>query len=160
MTREHAEVFDLEMKRLCAEAGVAIALVPEMKNVPWNGATMWLTPRKVMILLCLRGKGEDKFWFSFFHEAGHVLNDSKKDLLINDGSHDDPREVRANEFASDMLIPHQHNTSIRMCHSQAEIVHISDQIGISPGIVAGRYQFLTGKWHVFKGLIRTLKWTS
>jgi len=54
------------MKQLCAEAGVAIALVPEMKNVPWNGATKWLTPRKVMILLCLRGKGEDKFWFSFF----------------------------------------------------------------------------------------------
>jgi hypothetical protein len=34
-----------------------------------------------------------------------VLNDSKKDLLINDGSKDDPREVRADEFASDFLIP-------------------------------------------------------
>ncbi len=160
LTREHAEVFDREMKRLCAEAGVAIALVPEMKNVPWNGATKWLTPRKVMILLCLRGKGEDKFWFSFFHEAGHVINDSKKDLLINDGSHDDPREARADEFASNMLIPPQYNTTIRMCRSQAEIIHLSDQLGISPGIIAGRYQFLTGKWHVFKGLIRTLKWAS
>ncbi len=160
LTREQTEVFEREMKRLCAEAGVAIALVPEMKNVPWHGATKWLTPRKVMILLCLRGKGEDKFWFSFFHEAGHVLNDSKKDLLINDGSHDDPREVRANEFASDLLIPPQNNTTIRICRSRADIIHLSDRIGISPGIVAGRYQFLTGKWHVFKGLIRTLKWAS
>ena len=67
-----------------------------MKKVPWNGATKWLTPTKPMILLCLRGKGEDKFWFSFFHEAGHVLHDSKKDLLINDGSQGDPREERAN----------------------------------------------------------------
>lgn len=95
LTREPASVFEPEMKRLCAEAGVAVASVKEMKKVPWNGATRWLTPRKAMILLSLRGKREDKFWFSFFHEAGHVLNDGKKDLLINDGTQNDPREKRA-----------------------------------------------------------------
>ncbi len=105
LTRERAEVFEPEMKRLCAEAGVAIALVREMKKVPWNGATKWLTPTKAMILLCLRGKGEDKFWFSFFHEAGHVLHDSKKDLLINDGSHDDPREERAKSVCRGAVDP-------------------------------------------------------
>ena len=46
------------MTKLCAEAGVALALVPEMKKVPWSGATKWLTPNKAMILLNLRGKGE------------------------------------------------------------------------------------------------------
>jgi hypothetical protein len=41
----------------------------------------------------LRGKSEDKFWFSFFHEAGHVyLQHSKKELYINDGVADDPLE--------------------------------------------------------------------
>ncbi|MCF6290312.1 MAG: helix-turn-helix domain-containing protein [Desulfobacterales bacterium] len=160
LTREQPAVFEPEMKRLCAEAGVAVALVREMKKVPWNGATRWLTPRKVMILLCLRGKGEDKFWFSFFHEAGHVLHDSKKDLLINDGSHDDPREERANHFASEILIPARYNNDIRLFRSKAEIINLADELGISPGIVAGRYQFLTEKWNFFKGLIRTLDWAS
>jgi Zn-dependent peptidase ImmA (M78 family) len=160
LTRDGATVFEPEMKRLCAEAGVAVALVQEMKKVPWNGATRWLTPRKAMILLSLRGKGEDKFWFSFFHEAGHVLNDSKKDLLINDGTFDDPRERRADDFAAEILIPSRYDPDIKQVRSKSEIITMADELGISPGIVAGRYQFLTGKWNFFKDLIRKLEWAS
>jgi len=160
LIREPAHVFQPEMKRLCAESGVAVAMVREMKKVPWNGATKWLTPHKAMILLCLRGRGEDKFWFFFFHEAGHVLHDSKKDLLINDGSQDDPREKQANDFAAESLIPSKYDDAIRRIRSKAEIVQMADLLGIATGIVAGRYQFLTGNWHYFKELIRTLEWNN
>lgn len=160
LTCETAEVFEPEMRRLCAEAGVAITFVREMKKVPWSGATKWLTPNKAMILLCLRGKGEDKFWFSFFHEAGHVLYDSKKDLLINDGSHDDPREVQANQYASEILIPAKLNPIIPALKSRADVIQLANELGIAPGIVAGRYQYLTGRWDFFKDLIRTLKWAA
>ncbi len=157
LTRETSAVFEPGMKRLCADAGVALSLVPEMKNVPWNGATKWLFSQKAMLLLCLRGKGEDKFWFSFFHEAGHILHDSKKDLLINDGSHDDPREVHADRFAADFLIPAHYDKEISGYRSRDEVVSLADKLGISPGIVAGRYQFLTKKWHFFKDLIQTFE---
>lgn len=160
LTRESAKVFEPEMIRLCAEAGVAVALVPEMKKVPWNGATKWLSPKKVMILLSLRGKGEDRFWFSFFHEAGHVLHDNKKDLLINDESHDDPREKRADEFAAEFLIPSKYDQAIKVIRSKVEVVQWANELGIAPGIVAGRYQFLTGKWRFFKDLIRKLEWET
>lgn len=158
LTREAPEVFEPEMKKLCAEAGVAVSLVREMRKVPWNGATKWLTPQKAMILLCLRGKGEDKFWFSFFHEAGHVLHDSKKDLLINDGSSDDPREERANRFAAEYLIPSRYDEEIRTYQSKDQIMRLADKLGISPGIIAGRYQFLTERWNYFKDIIRTFEW--
>jgi plasmid maintenance system antidote protein VapI len=160
LTTENPDVFIPEMTRLCAESGVALALVQEFKKVPWSGATKWLMPRKAMILLNLRGKGEDKFWFSFYHEAGHVVHDKKKDLLINDGTSDDPREKRANEFASNFLIPKAMNSRISSVKSTDEIKEIARTIEISEGIVAGRFQFLTKNWKFYKNLIRSFDWAA
>ena len=159
LTREESVVFEPRMKQLCANAGVAVALVREMKKAPWNGATKWLTPNKAMILLSLRGKGEDKFWFSFFHEAGHVLKDKKKRLFINDESNGDI-EKKADAFAAETLIPAKHDARISSCRSKQEIILLADELRISPGIVAGRYQFLTGQWQMFKDLIRKLEWAD
>ncbi len=160
LTRTSQEVFQPEMKSLCAEAGVAITFVKEMKKVPWCGATKWLSPRKAMILLNLRGKGSDIFWFSFFHEAGHILHDGKKDLLINDGSKTDPREMRADRFASEFLIPSSYNSAIKSFRSKKEVISLAKKLGISPAIVAGRYRHLTKKWDFFNELITPLKWTK
>ncbi len=160
LTCQEPEVFEPEMLRLCADAGVALAFVKEMPKVPWNGATKWLTPTKAMIILCLRGKGEDRFWFSFFHETGHVLYDSKKDLLINDGSTEDPREISANDFASKFLIPEEFDSRIIHAKSDVELKKIAKELNISLGIVAGRYQFLTKKWSFYKNLIRVFSWDS
>lgn len=160
LTREESVVFEPRMKQLCANAGVAVALVREMKKVPWNGATKWLTPNKAMILLSLRGKGEDKFWFSFFHEAGHVLKDKKKGLFINDESNGDLSEKKADAFAAETLIPAKHDARISNCRSKQEIILLADELRISPGIVAERYQFLTGQWQLFKDLIRKLEWAD
>ncbi|HBA83416.1 MAG TPA: hypothetical protein DCZ95_04905 [Verrucomicrobia bacterium] len=146
-------------ERLVAlEKSASLAKDLEMKKVPWNGATRWLTPEKAMVLLNLRGKGEDRFWFSFFHEIGHVLHDSKKDLLINDGSKDDPREARANAFAAETLIPSEYNDRIAAIGTPEELNRLAQELDIAPGIVAGRYQHLSSNWARFKSLIRTLKW--
>jgi len=159
LTTASAEVFRKQMVMLCAASGVAAVFVPEMKKVPWNGATMWLSPDKAMIILSLRGKAEDKFWFSFFHEAGHiVLEHSKKELFINDGLTEDPREKEADEFASEQLIPSKYNPAIRNISSHAEIIELADRLGISPGIVAGRFRYLTGQWKFFSKLICRFDW--
>jgi Zn-dependent peptidase ImmA (M78 family) len=86
------------------------------------------------------------------------LNDKKKDLLINDGYEDDPREKRANCFAADMLIPRKYNEDILKAQSAAALRRISQELGVSVGIVAGRYQRLTGHWDYHKKLIRTFNW--
>jgi addiction module HigA family antidote len=160
LTVEDAGVFTGKMQALCAEAGVALVFVPEMKKVPWSGATKWLSPTKAMIILNLRGKTDDLFWFAFFHEAGHVLNDSKKHLFINTGKlrQEDPKEIRANEYAADILIPKRYNDKIIAVTSKKKIRAIAGELGIAPGIVVGRYQFLTGKWHLFNNLKGKLEW--
>lgn len=58
LTVEDPNVFGPKMTELCAQTGVALALVPEMKKVPWNGATKWLSSNKAMIdPLSACGKG-------------------------------------------------------------------------------------------------------
>jgi len=149
-----------KMKELCADAGVALALVPEMKKVPWSGATKWLTSNKAMILLNLRGKGEDLFWFAFFHEAGHVLNDSKKDLYINDKNKTDPKEVAADLFASETLIPPKFKQQMISLKSRQDVKRLAKDLGICTGIVVGQFEHLTKKWGWFKDLKRKLCWTE
>lgn len=149
-----------KMIELCAEAGVALALVPEMKKVPWSGATKWLTPNKAMILLNLRGKGEDLFWFAFFHEAGHVLHDSKKDLYINDKSKDDPREVAADLFASETLIPAKFKQQVISLKSRNDVKRLANKLGICSGIVVGQFEHLTKNWGWFKDLKNKFVWVK
>ncbi|MBW1851894.1 MAG: helix-turn-helix domain-containing protein [Deltaproteobacteria bacterium] len=158
LTVKDPQAFVPEMTKLCADSGVALGLVPEMKKVPWHGATKWLSASKAMILLNLRGKMEDLFWFSFFHEASHVLHDSKKDLYINDGGIDDPREQNANEFAAQFLIPRDRDPEVASFRTKADVIRLADKLEISPGIVAGRFQHLTGKWNYFKKFQRRFEW--
>ena len=97
------DVFVPAMHEQCAASGVALALVPEIPGGKVSGAAKWLNSHKAMIALNLRGKALDKFWFTFFHEAGHILNDSHDEVFIDVDYADDPREQAANRFARDML---------------------------------------------------------
>ena len=159
LTVDHPKKFGPKMIELCAQAGVALSLVPEMQKVPWSGATKWLHANKAMILINLRGKREDKFWFSFFHEAGHVLNDNKKRLYINDES-DDPIEVRANNYAVSVLFPGNSRAKIPILKTKSKIRMFAKELGLSPGIIAGQYQFLTKKWSWHHDLIRKFVWNN
>jgi Zn-dependent peptidase ImmA (M78 family) len=140
LTRKKPEVFVPEMIDRCAKAGVAVALVPEIKGAPVNGAAKWLTPDKAMICLNLRGKNNDLFWFTFFHEAGHILNDSKRETYIDVGYADDPREEKANQFAANLLIPPEHVQELPRLKSYRAVLAFARSIKIAPGIVVGRLQ--------------------
>jgi Zn-dependent peptidase ImmA (M78 family) len=128
------------MTALCAACGVAFVLVPEIKGAPVSGAAKWLTATKAMVCLNLRGKSNDRFWFTFFHEAGHVLNDSKKQTYIDVDYKDDPREQSANHFAASLLIPDECEEDLQGLQSYHSVEAFADQIGIAPGIVVGRLQ--------------------
>jgi len=140
LTVQVPEVFVPAMLELCAASGVALVLVPEIKGAPVSGAAKWLTANKAMICLTLRGKYNDRFWFSFFHEAGHLLNDSKKETYIDVEYKDDPREQNANRFAASQLIPEDRDGELRSLQSHRSVEAFAGEIGIAPGIVVGRLQ--------------------
>lgn len=140
LTVEDPEVFVPEMTQLCAEAGVTVVLEPEIKKARISGSAKWLTASRAMIALNLFGKSNDKFWFTFFHEAGHILNDSKKEVFVDVDYNDDPRERRANQFAASILIPPKYSDELPSLQSYSDVETFAERIRIAPGIVVGRLQ--------------------
>jgi addiction module HigA family antidote len=140
LTAKAPDVFVPAMVEQCRASGVALALVPEITGAPVSGAAKWLTPNKAMIGLNLRGKSNDRFWFTFFHEAGHILNDSKKETFIDVDYEDDPREQNANRFAADLLIPPDSAICLTELRSHRDVMRFARSLGIAPGIVVGRLQ--------------------
>jgi HTH-type transcriptional regulator/antitoxin HigA len=138
------ERFDCELVRLCSRAGVALVFVPLIKGVHAWGATRWLPGKRAMVLLSLRGKFEDLFWFSFFHEAAHILLHGKGDVFVEEsGGRGDGAEREADLFARDFLIqPSLWNTFIESNRSFSEriVQAFASVAGVSPGIVVGRLQ--------------------
>ncbi len=150
---------------LCNEAGVALVLVPPLPRTALSGAAWWLSPRKAVIQLTARHKTDDHLWFSFFHEAAHVLLHGKKGVFVDEANsgNDAGQEAEANEWASSTLILKSAwqqfvATSPR---SAREVREFADEQGVAPGIVVGMLQhqgFLP--WTHLNGLKVRLRWRS
>ena len=128
--------------RLCADAGVACVFVPELPKTRSSGATRWLTPSKALLQLSLRYRSDDQLWFTFFHEAGHILLHGKRDRFLEADGGDTPKELQANKFAADFLIPERSLERLRRSgfSAKGKIRDFAAVEGIAPGIVVGRLQ--------------------
>lgn len=147
LTKERSpDVFLPKLTALCARAGVAVVLEPAPPGCPVSGATKWLSSDKALIMLSVRGKTDDKLWFTFFHEAGHILLHGKSltflDILGEDGL-DPIREDEANVFARNRLIPlneYERLVGTSLTYSANRVAAFATKIGVSPGVVVGRLQ--------------------
>jgi addiction module HigA family antidote len=149
LTTEPSEIFEPELIKLCEQAGVAVVLTPPLAKMRISGVTYWLTPHKAVIQLTLRYKTNDHFWFSFFHEAGHILKHGKREMFWENHADIEPdeallaKEEEANAFARDFLIvptTYRELTTKAPYISKENIRTFANKIGIAPGIVVGRLQ--------------------
>lgn len=143
LCREMPRDFAQQLVALCASAGVALVFVPELPGTHLSGAARWLTPTKALIQLSVRHKSDDHFWFTFFHEAAHVLKHGRRKVFIDaDGGHSTAEEQEANVFASGFLVPADawdRFVRVRPLSKKA-IVAFAAEVGVSPGVVIGRLQ--------------------
>lgn len=139
LTTEPAGVWQPKLTEMCSACGVAVVLVKEIPRAGVSGATKWLGKDKAMILLSLKYKSDDQFWFSCFHEIRHVIAHSKKETFI-EGAHrkDSPEEQDADAFARDILIPPEFSGELPFLKSKDAIRAFARRVGIAPGIVVGR----------------------
>lgn len=131
-----------ELKQLCAENGVALVIARGPTGCRASGATRFLNSKKAMILLSFRYLTDDQFWFTFFHEAGHLLMHGQKALFLEDGSDVSLKEEHeANLFAQNILIPPEVRAEFLSLRPKKEdVIRFSIKAGIARGIVVGQLQ--------------------
>jgi HTH-type transcriptional regulator/antitoxin HigA len=134
------------VKRICAEVGVIVVLTPEFEGTHLSGATRWVGGKPV-IQLSARHGSDDHFWFTFFHEAGHVLTSPRRREFVDAADFDsaadpDADEEAANRFARDCLLPpHEYEAFIDAGDFSVNAIRVFAQAQhVAPGIVVGRLQ--------------------
>ncbi len=142
LTRHPPAEFQSALQALCAQAGVAVVFVPQFPRSRVSGATRWLGPTQALIQLSIRYKTSDHLWFTFFHEAAHILLHPKRAIFLDTGKSDGEDEREADEWASNFLIPRRDYKVLESwpSYSKPEIEAFADRLGIAPGIVVGRLQ--------------------
>lgn len=138
--------FFQELQLLCANAGVKLVHTPCLPKAPLSGATRWLgdTP---LIQLTGRGKKYDRLWFTFYHEAGHILLHGKKDIFLEDVEYkgkDVEKENQADEFASEWLLSLDQIDEI-LSNPELDEQMVRDyasSFGTHPSIIICRLQYL------------------
>jgi Zn-dependent peptidase ImmA (M78 family) len=97
---------------------------------------------KALLQFSFRYLTDDHFWFTFFHEAGHLILEGDNAFFLDGG--DTPRsdqEHRANEFAADLLVPpEERNSLLTIAPNARDVIRFAVRIGVSPGIVVGQLQ--------------------
>ena len=99
MTTRDPSEFCPELVRLLAECGVALVLLPALPGTGVRG-TSFYDGRKIVCAMTVRGKDADRFWFSLFHELGHIVCGH---LSTSQGTTDE-QQREADEFARGWLM--------------------------------------------------------
>jgi len=143
LSNEPPEVFQPKITRLCAEAGVAIIPVPPFTGTKLNGAAFWYSKNKAAVLLSLRHKTNDHFWFTLFHELGHLCLHSRDAAYVDDEQPEvDQAEAEADAWAEDMLVGREKMDAFIASRprTKSAVKSFAESVGIHAGIVVGMLQ--------------------
>lgn len=101
--RDSQDLLQLATEEL-KDAGVALIVEPATDKSRLSGAAFWPRRNKAVLALTMRFKTADHLWFSFFHEAGHILLHRDRQILETPEA-TGVLEEEADRFAGEMLIP-------------------------------------------------------
>ena len=131
-----------KLKEGLARAGVKFAIVRTPKGCSASGAVRILADDIPHIQLSFRYLSDDQFWFSLFHEIGHLLlHFDKMPILENTERKEEECEDEANEFASQVIVPMMYlEELLGLVASKPLIIDFAKKVGVAPGLIVGQLQ--------------------
>lgn len=161
---KHPELFFPKLQKACAELGVGLVSSKAPTGCRASGATWMSAKGNPIILLSFRYLSEDHFWFTFFHEAAHVVLHGTDHISV-DGCDPSPLgasvfEDEADTFAQAALVPADlRDEMLSAIPTRHHVRRIARKAGVTPGIIVGQLQkFGALQPHQFNELKRRYKW--
>ncbi|WP_339503775.1 ImmA/IrrE family metallo-endopeptidase [Pseudomonas sp. RL_105y_Pfl2_101] len=130
------------LQAILANCGVILVISRTPEGCPASGMAKFLSEDKALIMLSFRYLSDDHFWFSLFHEIGHLILHGQDSTFVEGEEFECDREEReANEFAAITLIPSRFRVNME-AHSDnyRSIIKFAKSVGIAPGVVVGQMQ--------------------
>ncbi len=139
---KHPADFFKRLQSICLDAGVKVVHTPCLPKAPISGSTRWLNDTP-LIQLSGRYNRNDSFWFTFYHEAGHILLHGKKDIFLEDIDYSDKdmqKEEEANAFAAEWTLTREQQEEIleAIPLNASKIRAFAKKFNTHPGIIIGR----------------------
>jgi HTH-type transcriptional regulator / antitoxin HigA len=144
--------------------GICVVVESTLPGMSIDGASFHASHiGRPVLAMTLRHDRLDNFWFTLFHEIGHIalhVNEPSDDIFVDsfeDGAETDEQEAEAeaDAFAKDGLIPRDTwlRSEAHRLGSESSIVHLAKQLGIHPAIVAGRIRYERRDFRLFSHLL-------
>jgi HTH-type transcriptional regulator/antitoxin HigA len=141
------QTFIPKLTSLCADAGVVLTVVRAPRGCRISGAARFVSEDRAQIVLSARYLADDHLWFTFFHEAGHLIKHDGQKLFVDqiergEAIPSSPAEKEADEFAGLLLVPEasrQMLEDIKRPRAR-DIAMVARSAGVAPGIIVGYLQ--------------------
>ncbi len=142
MANQPPDFFQI-LQGICSEAGVKVVFTPCLPKAPINGSSRWIgdTP---LIQLSARYKQNDRFWFTFFHEVGHILKHGKKYISLENIDFKDAeadKEMEADLFAEGWTFSKEQEKEVltNSTLTEEDIIRFAEKFNTHPAIIIGRF---------------------
>lgn len=139
---EEFETIKEKLRDLFSNCGINFAIVKNFKGAPVQGVINRRSDNTLSLIMTNRRKYADIFWFTLFHEIGHILNNDFEKNLIDYDNLENEVEEKANIFSANMLID-KNNYDKFILESDFSITKINDFCNINnipKFILIGRLQ--------------------
>lgn len=153
-----------DIREIMGRYGIDFSVVHNFRGAPVHGYISKKKDGSYNMVLTIRGSYADIFWFSLFHELGHIVNgDVKKAGGFIDLGADQNVEHKADLFAGNCLLDKERYekfvaTGKYDIHS---ICAFAEEQGVRPYIVIGRLQKEGRiKYSQFSNYKTRYKWTD
>jgi HTH-type transcriptional regulator/antitoxin HigA len=141
------------------DVGVALVIEEHLPGTHLDGAALWHPDGFPVIALTIRYDRLDNFWFTLFHEIGHVKEHlgavAGEGFLDTDIDSSSEKEIerQADRFALNAFIPVEQWDRLGKLEYADEIRVAAKKLAIHPAIIAGRLRREAGDYRKHRTLI-------
>lgn len=149
-----------ELTRIFAECGIIFQVVKNFTGAPVQGFIK-KNDNRIILSMTIRGAFADIFWFTLFHEIGHLLNDDIGNFnFIDFANSKSDMEDLADKYARNTLINEDdfNNFINQQNLTESDIINFAKQQNVQPFIVVGRIQKEKNNFRIFASLRKKYKW--